>query len=134
MSYPLSVAAQNAALDALLGSGKAAGVPASWEVALFAGDPSNGGTELTSTGGYARVTVANDTAHWPAATSGEKTSTPVTFPTSTAAWSATATHFLLIDQADHTTKWFPGQLADDVVVSASGAVVIPTLSLYWNTF
>lgn len=133
MTYPVDLAAQNAALDALLGSGHAAGVPSSWEVALFAGDPTNGGTELTSAGGYARVTVSNDTAHWPAASGGMKSSMPINFPTPTAAWSDVATHFLLISAADHSTQWFPGLLSEPVGVFGTELGVSVSLSLYWNT-
>lgn len=132
MAAPLDVAAQNAALDALLGDGAAAGIPTSFEVALFAGSPALGGTELTATGSYARVTVANDTAHFPDASVGAKTSVTLTFPTSSAAWSDTATHWLLYDHADSVTGWFHAPLDSEVSVDGAGDVVRVELTLFWN--
>lgn len=131
MAYPLDTAAQNAALDALL-SGDVSGIPTVWEVALFTDHPSLGGTELTATGGYARATLNADLTDWPAASSGLKSSVPVSFGTSTDAYSDTATYALLIDAADSTTRWFPILLTDEVDVGAAGTVVEVTLSTYWN--
>lgn len=133
MSSPVDVDAQNAALDALLGDGAAGSVPTSWEVALFAGDPANGGTELTSAGGYVRPVIANDTATWPDAVDGEKLSAIIDFDAPTDAWSATATYFLLIDHADSTTQWFPGLLLDPLTIFGTETAVQVQLSLFWDT-
>lgn len=129
----LDTAAQNASLDNDYGATKGANAPASHEVALFDGDPSNGGAELTSTGGYARVTVTNNGTNWPAAADGAKTSATVTFPTATAAWSDTATHFVLFDHADSVTRWDSGLLDNEASVDVAGTVVAATLTVYYTT-
>lgn len=104
-------AAQNTALDALLGASKAAGVPATFDLALFDGDPGDGGTELDGTGGYARVAVANDGATWPAAANGIKTTaSPVTLA-GTDTYETAATHWLLLSGS---TGWFTGELDAEV--------------------
>lgn len=132
MSYPLDVAAQNAALDALLGSGKASGVPSSWEVALFAGDPANGGTELTGTGGYVRVTVTNNSTNFPNASGGIKTAAVVLFAAPSAAWSDTANYWVFYDHADSSTAWFYGLLSEELTVYGTETVVQIQPALYWN--
>lgn len=115
----LSIAAQNASLDNDYGSTAGPNAPASLEVALFDGDPLLGGLELTSDGGYARVTVANDGTTWPtAASGGAKTMATASFPTPTGAWSSTATFFVLYDAADSTTAWDSGELDDEIAVDA----------------
>lgn len=133
MAYPLAVAAQSAALDALLGDNRGVTMPTSFEVALFNGDPQLGGSELTSDGGYVRVTVANDSTTFPAAVSGQKVSAVIAFATSSDAWSDTATHYLLYDAADSTTAWFPGRLLDEVSVDDADTDVAVQLAAYWNT-
>ena len=46
----------NAVLNAVAGTGKAAGIPSTMWVALYDDDPRTGGVELTlGTGGYARL-------------------------------------------------------------------------------
>lgn len=63
----------NAVLDALAGTGKAAGLPATMWVALYDDDPSDGGLEVTG-GGYARIGSINMASGtiWPAAAGREK--------------------------------------------------------------
>ena len=131
MAYPLDSDAQANALDALLGDDRGAKMPASFEVALFNAHPDFGGTELSATGGYARVTVANDSTTFPDA-SPDKTSAPIPFAAATGAWSDTATHFLLLDAADSTTRYFAGLLDDEVDVLVAGTVVTPSLRFYWD--
>ena len=128
----LSTAAQNASLDNDYGATKGPNAPAAHQLALFNGDPLLGGTELTATGGYARVTVTNNGTTWPAASSGEKTSAAITFPTSTAAWSDTATHWVLYDDADGTTAWDCGVLNEELAVVAASTVAQTTLTIFYN--
>ena len=99
-------AAQNATLDALLGDARAAGVPASFSLALFDGDPMGDGVETDAP----RVTVPNTTAVWDGASNGEKTSTPVTLA-GTGTYATAATHWCLFDG---TTGWFTGELDEAV--------------------
>lgn len=132
MAYPLDTAAQNAVLDAIL-SLDLTNLPTSYEVALFNAHPLLGGTELTSDGGYVRMTVAADLLDWPAASAGAKTSVIIPWAATTDAWSDTATHYLLIDAADSTTRYFPGRLLEQIVVNAASTPVAAQLIAYWNT-
>lgn len=118
----LSVEAQNASLAMSYGAAKGTSAPANLEVALFDGDPANGGTELTSAGGYEAVTVPNDATTWPdAPADGEIVSAPIVFPTSTAAWSATALYWLIRDAA--TGDWWDAMPLPDegITVPVAGA-------------
>jgi len=102
------------------------------EVALYVGDPANGGVELDGTGGYARVTVPNDTSTWPDAPAGGAiTSGPVSFPTSSGAWQDSPTHFQLFN-ADTSDAGDSGLLSDAVVVAGSGVVVSLALTVFYN--
>lgn len=130
MAFPLDTAAQNAALDALLGN-DSSGIPAAWEVALFTDHPLQGGTELTSDGGYARAAL-NNTTDWNAAASGYKSSVQVSFGASSDAYSDTATYAVLYDAADSTTQWF-AFLIDEVVVDQAEPDVLVQLTSNWNT-
>lgn len=131
MAYPFDVAAQNAALDALL-SRDVSGIPTSWEVALYDGHPSFGGAELASTGGYVRATLAADLTDFPAAVDGLKSSVSAAFPVSTAAWSDTAPYAVLIDGSDSTTRWFVVLLTEEVNVTEAGITPSVVLTHYWN--
>lgn len=118
------VAAQNASLDNDYGATHGSNSPSSHLLALFAGDPTIAGVELASTGGYARVTVAND-ATWAASVSGLKTTVaPVAFAAATAAWSDTATHWALLDSVG--VMWDCARLSAPITVTAAGPV--PTVS------
>lgn len=121
----VSVAERNRALDLYYGTG----VPASFALALFNGDPANGGVEVTGTGGVARATVANDVATWPAAATGAKTSAPITFSTSTGAMSDTATWWVLFNGADMGDS---RPLDTEVDVLAAGAVVSVRLTVNYE--
>lgn len=137
MSYPLDVDAQNAALDAVLGDGAAASMPTSFELALFNGDPANGGTELTPTGGYARATADNDTATFPDADSGQKVSATISFTAPSGPWvgvtDSLITHWLLLDAADSTTQYFSMPFADPFAILGDEPDVSVQLVLMWNT-
>ena len=124
-------AAQNKSLDNDYGATKGANAPASHALALFAGDPSIDGVELSSMGGYARVTITNNGTNWPAATDGEKVCAAQTFPASTAAWSAEATHWALYGSDGNW--WDCGDLPDVVTVAAAGVTVSVTPVVYYST-
>jgi len=114
--------AQDVALDAVYGDGKAAGAPTSIEVALFNGDPDNGGVELDAgVGGYARLVLANTTANFPDAAGGLK-SVPVDFGTATAAYFDQVTHWQFLDHADSTTRYDSGRFASAITVTGPGPV------------
>lgn len=131
MAYPFDVAAQNAALDALL-SRDVSGIPTTWEVALYDAHPAFGGAELTSDGGYARAALDADLTDFPAASDGLKSSVSVAFPESTGAYSDTAPYAVLIDGSDSTSRWFVVLLTEEVNVTEAGITPSVVLSNYWN--
>ena len=133
MAYPLDVAAQNAGLKAWFGDGRAASVPASWEVALFDGHPVIGGVELASDGGYERLVVANTSANFPDPVDGVITSAALTWPDPTDAYSDTATHYVLIDHADGSARWYVGVLGQAIDVTEAQPGFVTTLAIRWNT-
>lgn len=113
------VSYQDAALDAVVASWPSSGA----EYALFVGDPLAGGTELTSTGGYARVAFAP--ADLDAAADGAKAwAAPIDFGTSTGAWSDVATHFAIIDGSDLFV--YTDDLPDEIAVDETGTAVTAT--------
>lgn len=81
---------KNYVLDAVLGDGKAAGIPATMYFGLLSTEPSasGSGTEVSSIGtGYARVAVPNDNTRWSnAAGSLKRNAAPIQFPTATSTW------------------------------------------------
>lgn len=128
----LSTDAQDASLDMSYGASKGALAAATHELALFNGDPRTTGTELTSAGGYDRVTVTNNGTNWPGASGGSTVSAPQVLPTSSGAWSDTATHFVLYDAADGTTAWDSGELTEEISIDASGVVVSVVCTVYYG--
>lgn len=135
-----SVAAQVASLKNDYGTSRGANAPASWELAIFTSDPMTGGTEMpTTTGGvangYARVTVANTDANFPAPdpVTGELVATAIVMPTSLAAYPATGTHWQLF-AVGTGDAWDCAAFAatDRVVVTGAGAAPRPVLSIFYN--
>lgn len=109
--------ARNAVLDTSINTA----APTPLYLALYAGDPMTGGTEITG-GGYARVSIAS--SGWAAASAGVKaTNAAVSFPFSTAAWSATATHAALLSASTGGTMWDVGVLASPITVTSAGTTV-----------
>jgi hypothetical protein len=128
----LDTAAQDASLNNDYGAAKGPNAPASHELALFTADPRLGGTELAATGGYARVVIANNGTNWPGASGGSTTSAQIVLPTSTAAWSDTATWFVLFDAADSVTRWDAGALAQEIDIDVAGADASTQLTVYYE--
>lgn len=119
MSGSLGAAAENTVLDLILGSGHAAGFPATVYVALFTVAPTSagGGTEVSG-GSYARAAVTNNTTNWPAAASGIKSNgTAIVFPAATASW-GTIVAFALFDAATVGVLIAWGTLTTNIVVPA----------------
>lgn len=125
MSYVASVTYQNRWLDALLGDGRAAAMPATVYAHLYTGDVDGGGTELTSAGGYLRVTLANTTANFPVASAGAKTSGVISW-TFTAAASDVATWGYL---SDGTDLIIGGPLSAACVIGAAGGTFTDSLAM-----
>lgn len=128
----VSVVARNASLAMSYGALAGSEAPTSLEVALFSGDPTNGGTELAADGGYVRLVVANDATTWPdAPADGAITSAPLEFATPTDAWSDTADFYLLLD-AVTGDEWDSGQLDDEISVDVAGTYVAITPTVYYR--
>jgi hypothetical protein len=126
-----STTAKNWALDACYGSNHSSVWPSTVYVALFNGNPSSGGTELTSTGNYARVALTNNSTNFPDASSGFKSNgTDIAFPTSTGAYSASATYIGLYDNSAGGNLLDYGALSPTLTVSgASQTPKIPAGAL-----
>lgn len=123
-------AAQNAALDALWGADHGPTMPAMFEVGLLDGDPGEGGTELATVGGYARVDCTNDGTMWPPAEGGVKTSTVVAFPSTTDAWPDDAEFWgIYVNGA----LFDYGRLSDPVAVDGAGPGPQLTLTRYFDS-
>lgn len=140
----LDIEARNASLDNDYGATHGPNAPASHELALYAGDPAEGGLELEATtevedadgiitvmpNGYARVTLPNDATIWPPAADGLKESVLISFPVSTEAYSATATHWALIG-ADGA-YWDAAELMTPADVTGPGQTPVLTLSVFYD--
>jgi hypothetical protein len=117
-----SVTAQNEDLDACYGSGHASNWPATVTMRLYSANPMSGGTELPSTGGYAAVSLTNNSTTFPNASGGQKSNgVAVNFPSSSAAWGAVATFWWFTDGSGNLLDG--GPLSAPVVVSAAGYVL-----------
>jgi hypothetical protein len=121
-----STYAEDISLDSNYGSGKASNWAGTIYLRLYIGNPTAGGTELTSAGGYAAIAIANTGAsvgtNWPNASGGQKINgTVFTFPTSTGAWSANPTYFWLTDSTPNLLDG--GPLSGPVIVPGSGYIV-----------
>lgn len=71
-------------------------------MSLHTADPAEtGASEVTNANAYARVSIANTTTNWSAASAGAKTNaTAINFPTASGAW-GTVTHFGFWDSGTH---------------------------------
>lgn len=102
-----SINARNASLNACYGNAHSSAYPSTVYLHLYVSDPTQGGIELTSAGGYAPVAITNDSTNWPDAIGGNKTNgTTIDLPESTDAWSGPADYFWLADSA--TSLLAPG--------------------------
>lgn len=93
----LSDVYENKALDALIGSGRAAAMPATVYVALFTIAPSDSaaGTEVAAAD-YQRVAVANTDAQWTVAANSEKKNiNAIIFPTAGTAWGTVVAYAIM---------------------------------------
>jgi hypothetical protein len=117
----LSVTAQNDYLDNTLGTARGAATPAVLEIALFAGDPEDGGVELSADGGYERTDWSSD--DWTAAENGRQYSDGDVEWTSTDEWSDVATHWAAFVPAEED-PYMSFALDDELDVSGAGSVAI----------
>ncbi|MDF3056810.1 MAG: hypothetical protein K0R17_1025 [Rariglobus sp.] len=119
----LNTATLNSLAGSLLGR-TAYTAPATLYAALIIGavDALTGGTEATG-GSYARASVTNNTTNFPAPAAGVVTSaTPLTWPTSTAAW-GTVNAVRLYDAASGGNLIAGALLTPAATVDATGITV-----------
>lgn len=122
-------AAMNRSLDNDYGSTRGPNAPAAFEVALFDGDPTQGGVELAGSG-YARGALNNATG-WLAAVDGLKaTVAPVAFPASTAAWN-TARYWALFDTVT-ATWWEYARLVEPLEVTTAAPGPTVALAIFYD--
>lgn len=133
--------AMEKSLDNDYGPTRGANSPDEFEVALFSGDPENGGLEISDeteidlpgggidvvANGYARAVLDND--DWDPAAGGIK-SAEVTFAAPTQAWE-TITHWGLYDPVEGVW-WDCAPFAEPLDVTGAGPAVDVTLSVFYD--
>lgn len=117
----ISTVAKTASLKGDYGTSKAAGAPATWFVAYFTDNTM--ATELTGTGGIARIAVTNVDANWTTTSGVTSNATAITSATSTGSWSASAGFVALMDAATVGNAWDGGNLTSSVTVAAANTIV-----------
>lgn len=99
-------------------------VPASFDAALFTGNPYDGGTE-TDYPGYARVTLTNDTTTFVPGTDGSATAT-ATFPDATGAATDDAAVWVLFNgTAIDSWDWLDTPIAIDGAGTIEAIAITP---------
>lgn len=124
----MTVKGRNIALRSQFGDDKSTVALPTLHFSLYRGQPSNGGTEPTATGGYARVAKTNDSTFTgtigatDVALVNAGVSGAITWPASTGAYSITTelTWFGVHDAASGGALVYEGVLASPIIVNASG--------------
>lgn len=117
----MSTAAKTASLKGDFGTSKSANAPATYFVAYFT--DSGMATELTGTGGIARIAVTNVDANWSTTAGVTSNVTAITSATSTGAWGSTAGFVALMDAVTAGNAWDGGNLTSSVTVAAANTIV-----------
>lgn len=123
-----SLTAQANSLKGMYGPTRAAHMPATLFCHLFTDDPDDGGTELTSAGGYVAASRPSDDFPAPDAQA-ELTSPDFTW-TSTGAWSDVATYAELRDSTG--VRYDGGPLPQRINVTTAGVVVTVNARIFYN--
>lgn len=106
--------AKNGDLAGTWGDNKGSTAPTTYTFRLYVGDPTSGGTEVSTSGtGYAGVAVANTTANVGTPSGGSLGPISVTFPTASGAW-GTPDHWAATDGS--------GNLWDTGTISSPQAI------------
>lgn len=132
----LSIAEQNRSLALYYGANKGSIASPSHQVALYAGDPENGGVELDSFGGYVRPVATNNGTTWATPAGGSVTSAVLSLAVSTDEWTvagapAVADYFLLF-ATDTGDAGDSGQLADPISVGGAGETPRIQLTVFYD--
>lgn len=117
----LSTVAKTASLKGDYGTSKSTNAPATVYVAFFT--DSGMLTELTGTGGIARIAISNVDANWTTTAGVTSNATAFTSATSTGGWSASAGFVALMDAVTVGNAWDGGNLTSSVTVSAANTIV-----------
>lgn len=121
-------------LKAAFRTGHTADFPSTYYVALFAGDPEAGGLEPDSTGGYARLAVANTDAEFTITGDQVTNANNWAWPTSTAAYQAgrqILTHWALMSATTAGTRILSGRVLKSGIpssINVDGANLVPKIS------
>ena len=118
-----STNAKTKSLQNDFGDNKGAMAPATWYIAIFDGDPTAGGTELTGTGGVARKSVANTTAKWTVSAGQASNAASESHAASTGAWAADGTYAALMSASSGGDLWDVLPLTDPLIVAGAGVVI-----------
>ena len=120
-----SVTAKNLDLAACYGDSHSSAWPVTVYLALFVGDPTSGGVELTvGTGGYDRLALDNDSFHFAAPSGGSQANAmDFTFPACTGPWSGDADHWGYMSLPTAGDLLDCGALAGPITGTALGIVV-----------
>lgn len=146
----MDLAAQIASLKNDFGASKGPNAAAAFAVELWIGSPDGGGQEMPTTtvltdddgvettvaNGYAPAPLTNNGTNFPVpdADSGIlETPLVAGFPTSTAAYPAAVTHWVLRDTATGAI-WHAAAFPADqrITVGAAGVKPVPVLSIFYN--
>jgi hypothetical protein len=125
-----SVTYETKALKACYGSTRSSEWPATFTLHLYDDHPFDGGTELTSTGGYAPVPVDNTDTNFPVV-DGEIDGPLHAFPVSTGPWSDTGKYAVLKDGATLVEFWRLAR-GHRVNLTAAGQVAKVPISIFHN--
>lgn len=117
----MDIASANASLDNDYGNNHGDHAPATHYLAFFRDD--SYATELTRTGGIARIPITNNSTNWPDASGGSKSlGATLTSDTSTGVWAYDATAWALMDAATGGNRG-DGDSCDPVSNDVIGTVI-----------
>lgn len=114
----MDVEVMNQILGFCFGPDRHPDAPAELEVALFFGNPKDGGAELDADGSYSRVTLDQDT-DWGTPSGGFIDAVVKQLPATTDAYSSTADYFALIDPVTGW-MWHSARFAEPIDVTGAG--------------
>lgn len=117
-------------LKAIFRTAHTSDFPSTYYVALFDGDPEAGGVEPDSTGGYARLAVANTNAEFTISGDTVTNVNDWVWPTSSAGYQTghqTLSHWALYDNSSGGSRILSGRIAPGgtigtIVVNGSGLI------------
>lgn len=111
-----STTAKNGEITGTWGDNKGSTAPTTYTIRLYVGDPTSGGTEVSTSGtGYAAVPVANTTANVGTPSGGALGPIAVAFAAATGSW-GTPDHWAATDGSGNI--WDTGTISAPVAITA----------------